>query len=140
MADTVSDAGNVEQTGSADIDEVLLLVFLALGVVFALAVIFDYQSLAGLGVGEIGSFLAPVQAFFNGLANLITGLFQGLAKNASTLSILLLHAIFFNGLANLLTELLQGLTSNAQTLSILSMHAISQPSESWIPIPIPSVA
>ena len=88
MADTVSDVEDVEQTGSTDVDEVLLLVFLGLGIVFVLAVIFDYKSLAGLGVGEIGSFLAPVQAFFNGLANLITGFFSGLAKDASNLFIL----------------------------------------------------
>ena len=56
---------DVEQTGSTDIDEVLLLAFLAFGVVFILAIAFDYKSLAGLGVGEIGSFLSPVQAFFN---------------------------------------------------------------------------
>lgn len=85
--DTVSDVEDVEQTGSSDVDEVLLLVFLGLGIVFALAVIFDYKNLAALGVGEIGSFLAPVQAFFNGLASLITGFFQGLAKAASSLFI-----------------------------------------------------
>ena len=85
--DTVSDVEDVEQTGSADTDEVLLLVFLALGIVFILAIVFDYKSLAGLGVGEIGSFLAPVQAFFNGLANLITGFFNGLAHAASNLFI-----------------------------------------------------
>ena len=73
--DTVSDVEDVEQTGSTDIDEVLLLAFLAFGVVFILAIAFDYKSLAGLGVGEIGSFLSPVQAFFNGLASLITGFF-----------------------------------------------------------------
>ena len=85
--DTVSDVEDVEQTGSSDVDEVLLLVFLALGIVFILAVIFDYKSLANLGVGEIGSFLSPVQALFNGLASLITGFFQGLAKDASSLFI-----------------------------------------------------
>ena len=34
------------------------------------------------------SFLSPVQAFFNGLASLITGFFSGLAKNASNLVVL----------------------------------------------------
>lgn len=85
--DTVSDVEDVEQTGSTDVDEVLILVFLGLGIVFGLAVIFDYKSLAVLGVGEIGSFLSPVQAFFNGLASLITGFFSGLAKSASNLFI-----------------------------------------------------
>lgn len=86
--DTVSDVEDVEQTGSTDVDEVLLLVFFGLGIVFVLAVVFDYKSLAGLGVGEIGSFLAPVQAFFNGLASLITGFFQGLAKDAANLFVM----------------------------------------------------
>ena len=86
--DTVSDVEDIEQTGSTDIDEVLLLAFLAFGVVFILAIAFDYKSLAGLGVGEIGSFLSPVQAFFNGLASLITGFFSGLAKDASNLVVL----------------------------------------------------
>ena len=84
-SDTVSDVEDVEQTGSTDIDEVLLLVFLGVGIVFVLAIVFDYKSLAGLGVGEIGSFLSPVQAFFNGLGSLITGFFSGLAKDASNL-------------------------------------------------------
>ena len=83
--DTVSDVEDVEQTGSTDIDEVLLLAFLGIGIVFILAIVFDYKSLAGLGVGEIGSFLSPVQAFFNGLGSLITGFFSGLAKDASNL-------------------------------------------------------
>ena len=87
MSDTVSDVGNIEQTGSAGIDEVLLLVFLGIGIVFVLAIVFDYKNLASLGVGEIGSFLGPIQAFFNGLANLITSFFEGLAKDASSLFI-----------------------------------------------------
>ena len=86
-SDTVSDVEDVEQTGSTDIDEVLLLVFLGLGIVFILAIVFDYKSLAGLGVGEIGSFLNPVTSFFNGLGALITGFFSGLAKDASNLVI-----------------------------------------------------
>lgn len=86
--DTVSDVEDVEQTGSADIDEVLLLVFLGVAIVFILAIAFDYKALAGLGVGEIGSFLSPVQAFFNGLGSLITSFFSGLAKDASNLVIL----------------------------------------------------
>ena len=86
--DTVSDVEDVEQTGSTDIDEVLLLAFLGIGIVFILAVVFDYKSLAGLGVGEIGSFLSPVQAFFNGLGSLITSFFQGLSKDALNLFIL----------------------------------------------------
>ena len=51
--DTVSDVEDVEQTGSTDIDEVLLLAFLAFGIVFILAIAFDYKSLAGLGVGKL---------------------------------------------------------------------------------------
>ena len=86
-SDTVSDVEDVEQTGSTDIDEVLLLAFLAFGIVFILAIAFDYKSLAGLGVGEIGSFLKPVTDFFNGLGALITGFFSGLAKAASNLVI-----------------------------------------------------
>lgn len=82
--DTVSDAEDVEQTASTDTDEVLLLVFVALGLVFILAFVFDYKQLANLGVGEISSFLTPVQDLFNGIGNLITGLFNGLAKDVSS--------------------------------------------------------
>lgn len=106
--DTVSDVEDVEQTGSADTDEVLLLVFLALGIVFILAIIFDYRSLAVLGVGEIGSFLSPVQAFFNGLASLITGFFNGLAKAASNL--------FLSP----------------------ALNRIENQMQSWVPVPLPA--
>lgn len=80
----VSDVGDVEETGKTDVDLVLILVGLAIGIAFLLALIFDYHSVANIGVGEISSLTSPVEDFFNGLGTLITDFFSGLGKQVSS--------------------------------------------------------
>lgn len=81
--DTVGDVEDVEQTTSAGIDEIEILVFLSVGIVVLLALIFDYKQLANIGVGTFSSFSSPIDAFFNGLGTLISSFFNGLAKMVS---------------------------------------------------------
>ena len=81
--DTEEEIGHAGETASGDVDEYLLIAGAGAGVVFILALIFDYKQLANLGVGVISSSLAPFNASGNGLGELITAFFQGLSKDVS---------------------------------------------------------
>lgn len=88
--DVEEEAGHAEETASGDVDEILLLVGLSTGIIFVLALIFDYKQLAELGVGLIGSFTSPVTATGNGAGNLITAFFDGLSKRVTNMGLWIL--------------------------------------------------
>ena len=81
--DTVGDVEDVEQTTSAGIDEIEIIAFLVPAILILLALIFDYKSLAQIGVGTFSAFTSPVDSFFNGLGTLISSFFNGLGKMIS---------------------------------------------------------
>ena len=76
--DTVSDVEDVEQTGSTDIDEVLLLAFLAFGIVFILAIVFDPKQVEAIVTPTGRSFFAPALAFIHGIYDFIISFFTGI--------------------------------------------------------------
>ena len=78
--DTVGDVEDVEQTTSAGIDEIEIIAFLVPAILILLALIFDYKSLAKIGVGTFSAFTNPVDSFFNGLGTLISSFFDGLGN------------------------------------------------------------
>lgn len=88
--DVEEEVGHVSDTAGGDIDEVLLLAGLSIGIIFILALIFDYRSLAGLGVGLVSSLTSPVTAGGNGLGQLITAFFDGLAKRITNMGLFIL--------------------------------------------------
>lgn len=81
--DTAEDIGRAEDTGGMDLDEILLLFGLVIGIAVILAIVFDYKQVALLGVGLISSFTNLPSSGFNGLSGTITAFFNGLDKSIS---------------------------------------------------------
>ena len=100
----VEQVGDVEETGKTDVDLVLILVGLAIGIGFVLALVFDYKTVASIGVGEFSAFTNPVDSFFNGLGTLISSFFTGLGKRITSSGLWIMasrtyYATIFYGVA-----------------------------------------
>ncbi|MBX8640621.1 MAG: hypothetical protein KIS29_09840 [Thermoplasmata archaeon] len=69
-------------------DEIFILIVAAIGFAVFLALYLDQQAVAGIGVGIVSSFAAPITAAFNGIAQAISGFFNWLSHALSNLFML----------------------------------------------------
>lgn len=87
MPDTETEATNAEGYAGWDIDDTLIVIGVSILGVVALAFWLDPRLLAQQGVTLIGSGLSPINAGFQGLAQLISSFFTWASKGISNLMI-----------------------------------------------------
>lgn len=93
--DLQTEASNAEGYAGWDVDDVLMIVGVAVIGAVALAFWLYSRSIGQIGVGLVSSFTSPISAGFNGFASLITSFFSWASHAVTALFILpwLSHAM-----------------------------------------------
>ena len=80
MADTEEEIEDVENTGTGDVDGILIIVFLVGVGAIILAFVFDPKAIAQQGLGPVGGITNLFSSIFNGIATAITDFFNAIGK------------------------------------------------------------